>query len=74
MYTITLPDPDQNSLSPFHTYCVAVGSGNLDHTPVIDWYSKELTDLMKGKNYYCGQRNITLHAKIGVVAVLADRL
>jgi len=73
MYTITLPDPDQNSLSPFHTYCVAAGSGNLDHTPVIDWYSKELTDLMKGKNYYCGQRKITLHAKIGVVAVLADR-
>ena len=55
MYTITLPDPDQNSLSPFHTYCVAVGSGNLDHTPVIDWFSKELVDLMKGKNYYCGQ-------------------
>ena len=52
---------------------MAVGSGNLDHTPVIDWYLKELTDLMKGKNYYCGQRKITLHAKIGVVAVLADR-
>ena len=33
---------------------------------------------MKGKDsapraHYCGQRKVTLHAKIGVVAVLADR-
>ena len=28
---------------------------------------------MKGKNYYCGQHKATLHAKIGVLAVLVDR-
>ena len=40
MYTITLPDPRGNATSLFHTYCVAVGAGALDHTSVIDWYAK----------------------------------
>ena len=73
MYTITLPDPDRNATSPFHTYCVAVGAGALDHTSVIDWYSKEIEVLMKGKDYYCGLRNQIVHAQLGVVAALADR-
>ena len=34
MYTITLPDPDHTATSPYHTYCVAVGAGALDHTSV----------------------------------------
>ena len=59
--------------APFHTYCVAVGSGTLDHTPVIDWYSKEVESLMKGKDYYCSEHRQFIHAKVGVVAVLADR-
>ena len=73
MYTITLPDPHHQSTSPFHTYCVAVGAGTLDHTPIIDWYSKEVESLMKGKDYYCIERRQFIHAKVGVVAVLADR-
>ena len=73
MYTITLPDPNHNATSPYHTYCVAVGAGALDHTPVIDWYSHEIEELMKGKDYYCGLRRDFVHAKLGVVAALADR-
>ena len=73
MCTITLPDPNNNSTSPFHTYCVAVGQGNLDHTPVIEWYANEVSELMSGKEYYCAIRQKFIIAKIGVVASLADR-
>ena len=27
---------------PYHTYCVAVGYGHLNHTPVIDWFQQKL--------------------------------
>ena len=36
MFTITLPDARANKSSIFHTYCIAVGSGYLDHTKIID--------------------------------------
>ena len=72
MFTITLPDPNHNATSPYHTYCVAVGAGALDHTYVIDWYSKEIEELMKGKEYYCGLKHEFVYAKLGVVAALAN--
>ena len=73
MFTITLPDPGGNATSPFHTYCVAVGAGALDHTSVIDWYAKEVDSLMKGSNYYCASTKKVIHVRFGVVAALADR-
>ena len=54
MYTITLPNPDGNSISTLHTYCVAVGAGSLDHTVVIDWYANEMENLMKGDDEKIG--------------------
>ena len=73
MYTITLPDPGGNATSPFHTYCVAVGAGALDHTSVIDWYATEVDSLMEGSDYYCAFMKKVIHVRIGVVAALADR-
>ena len=73
MYTLTIPDPNGSATSPYHTYCLAVGAGKLDHTPVIDWYAKEIEQLMRGKDYYCGLTHKYIHLKAGVVAVLADR-
>ena len=73
MRTITLSDPDRNPTSPFHTYCVAVGRENLDHTPVIEWYANEINELMKGNKYYCVVRQKFITAKVGVVATLAER-
>ena len=73
MYTITLPDPDGNNTSHLHTYCVAVGAGFLDHTSVIDWYAREVEELMKGKDYYYAHQRKFIHVKFGVVAALADR-
>ena len=73
MHTITLPDPRRNATSPFHTYCIAVGQGKLDHTAVINWYAQEMEELMKGRDYYCGVRRKFIFAKLGLVASLADR-
>ncbi len=73
MYTITLPNPDGNSLSPYHTYCIAVGQGKLDHTCVIDFYAQEVESLMLGRKYYCATREKVIEAKFGCLASLADR-
>ena len=72
MYTITLPNPNNSATSPYHTYCTVVGAGAFEHTPVIDWYSKEVGDLMKGRDYYCGSYHRFIHLKLGVVTVLPD--
>ena len=73
MYTITLPNLKDNSLSKFHTYCIAVGPDFLDHTAVIDWYSAQIELLMEGKLYYCSTRKEVIRCKFGVLACLADR-
>ena len=49
MYIITLTDPDGNSTSPSHTYCVAFERGNIDHTPVIEWYTNKINELMTSR-------------------------
>ena len=67
MYTITVIDPNHNATSQFHMYYVAVGTGALDHTSVIDWYSQEIEERMEGKEYYCGVHYEFVHAKIGVL-------
>jgi hypothetical protein len=56
-----------------HTYCVAVGAGALDHTAVIDFYAKEVDELMAGSYFYCSFTKIYIYMRIGVVAALADR-
>ena len=73
MYTITLPNIEDNSLSKFHTYCIAVGPGVLDHTAVIDCHSAQIESLLEGKLYYCSSRKKIIRAKFGVLACLADR-
>ena len=72
LYIVSFPESRVSATSPYHTYCVAVGSGHLDHTPVIDWFSAEVESLMKGHHVYCGRRRRVIHVKLGVVANLAD--
>ena len=70
---INVPESHLAKTSPYHTYCVAVGSGYLDHTPVLDWFAEQMEGLIKGNNMYCGRRHRTIHVKMGPVAHLADR-
>ena len=53
LYIISFPESRVSVTSPYHTYCVAVDSGHLDHTPVIDSFSAKIESLMKGSYVYC---------------------
>ena len=55
MYTMNLPNSNGSATSPWHAYCVSVGAGSLDHTSAIEWYAKEVDELMKGSDFYCGR-------------------
>ena len=50
-----------------------MGSGYLDHTPVLDWFAEQMEGLMKGNTVYCGRRHKSIHVKVGPVVNLADR-
>ena len=71
--TITFTDFENNSTSPFHTRCLAIRKGHLSHSPVMDWYAKEIAALMEGYNYYCGIRGFFIKVKVVLIAYLADR-
>ena len=73
IYTLNLPESRVAKTSPYHTYCIGIGSGNLDHTPVIDWYAQEAEELMKGTSFYCGIRRKMIRVKFGCVANMSDR-
>ena len=73
LYIITLPGGEGISkTSPYYTYCVAVGSGHLDHSAVIDWYCPQIEELMRGRKYYCGTRKKIIFARFGHVAGMGD--
>ena len=69
-----VPDQKHQSTWPFHTYCVAVGAGQLDHMPVIDWYVEQVQHVMQGQEHYYSDQKQFKYAKIGVVVVLVDCL
>ena len=73
LYIVNFPDSRLTKTSRYHTYCVAVGSGHLDHTPVLDWFSKQMEGLLKGTKVYCARRQKCIHVKIGAVANMTDR-
>ena len=64
MCTITLPNSEHDALSSYHTYCVDVRPGHLDHRSFIDWYLAEIKELIKGKEYYCGVREVFIYHKV----------
>ena len=56
IYTITFPSVDRSASSKYHTYCLSVGPGHMDHTPVIDYYTNQYDLMMEGNVYYCAQK------------------
>ncbi|KAK1742046.1 hypothetical protein QTG54_007619 [Skeletonema marinoi] len=55
--TVTILNPHGNGTSPFHTYCIAIGKSSLDHTPIIEYFLKELETIKQEKNRFCGLTN-----------------
>ena len=47
LYIVNFPGSRLAETSRDHTYCVAVGSGHLDHTQVLDWFSKQTEGPLK---------------------------
>ena len=72
-YIITFLEFRYAKTSPYHMYFVAVGSGHLDHTPILGWFSGQMEGLMKGNTVYCSHKKSTIHVKLGAVANLEDR-
>ena len=52
--TMAILDPGGNSTSIFHTYCIAIGNSSSDHTPVLEYFLKQLDTVRKEKVRYCG--------------------
>ena len=46
--TVTFPDPDGLATSKYHTYCLAVGMSDQDHSPVVEHYMNKLKTLSDG--------------------------
>ena len=71
--TITFPDPNGNSTSKYHTYCLVVGKSSNDHQPVIDYYLKQVEQLMCGVPLFHLQSGKYINVQMGLLAYVADR-
>lgn len=72
--TIAIPNPDGNPTSIFHTYCVAVGNSSSDHTPVIEYFLRELETVKQQKIRYCGISGDFIKTSFRLAAYSSDRI
>ena len=71
--TITISDPDGNATTKYHTYCLAVGKSSNDHQPVIEYYLKQVEQLMRGVSMFDLQSGKRVNVQMGLLAYIADR-
>ena len=71
--TVTLPNPDNNATSPFHTYCLAIGQSKLDHTPVVEYYLRELDIIKRGVVRYSAETGDMIRTAFDMIAYVMDR-
>ncbi len=62
-----------DSTLPFHTYCLAVGLSKLVHSSAIEYYMKEVEEIMQGFGVFFGEENVVKTLLLGIIAYLADR-
>ena len=55
--TVTILNPHGSGTSPFHTHCIAIGKSSSDHTPIIEYFLKELETIREDKMRFCGAKN-----------------
>ena len=72
--TLAVLDPNKNTTSIFHTYCIAIGNSNSDHTPVLEYFLKELEILKQEKVRYCGISGEFIKTSFGMFAYSSDRI
>ena len=71
--TITIPDPSGSATSKYHTYCLAVGKSSNDHQLVIDYYLREIDQLMNGVSLFDLKSGNYVNVQMGLLAYIADR-
>ena len=72
--TIALPNPAGNATSIFHTYCIAVGNSSSDHTPVMEYFLRELELVKQEKVRYCGLSGSFVKTSFRMLAYSSDRI
>jgi hypothetical protein len=71
--TVTVCPPHESKSSHMYTYVLAMGRNDADHTPVIQHYMREVSELRKGIDCYFGNSNTIERVALDILAWLADR-
>jgi len=71
--TVTVCPPEHMKSSSTYTYILAMGKSSEDHTPVVEHYMKEVSELMKGFDCYFGSTNKMERVALGMITWNADR-
>ena len=71
--TATICPPMGYALSPFHTYCLAIGNSQEKHDRVIDYYMRELRTMRIAKQRYCAIQNTFISTAFDLLVYIADR-
>jgi hypothetical protein len=74
MMTVAFPNPAGNATSIFHTYCIAIGNSSSNHTPVLEYFLRELDVVKREKIRYCGRTNKFIKTSFRMMAYSSDRI
>jgi hypothetical protein len=70
--TVTFQAPGNMKVSKFHSFILATGLYNWDHTPVVEAYFNELQHIRKGRWRYCGKQKKKIHTMFDLLVYAAD--
>lgn len=73
MLTVTVCPPEGKKRSKLYTYILAIGNSSDDHREVVDYYMRQLNDVMKGFDCFFGKSNTFKRVAYGMIAYNADR-
>ena len=70
--TVTFQAPNNIKGSKFHSFILAMGLKDWDHTPVVEAYLEELKSIREGHWRYCGKRKKKIHTMFDLLIYAAD--
>jgi hypothetical protein len=73
--TVTLLNPNSSGIgiSPYHTFCIAIGNSSDDHIQVINQLVEQFEKVRIPKTRYCGVSNSFIKTCFRVLAYSSDR-
>ena len=70
--TVTFQAPNNIKVSKFHSFILAMGLKDWDHTPVVEAYLEELKSIREGQWRYCGKRKKKIFTMFDLLIYAAD--